>query len=68
MKMTIHIRLFLFYLHVCAGVRVNLGQVCNDTTDSVLCNSVVCVGFHWCDICDRCMHIEDAVFYVKEEL
>ena len=41
-------------------------KVCLHTTDKALCDSYVCSGYAWCEMCTKCLYAEHAV--TKDEL
>lgn len=43
-------------------------DICLHTADRETCDSHVCPGYSWCELCGKCMHKEDAVTSEKDEL
>ena len=49
-----------------ASVGLPTGEMCLETKDRDTCNSRVCPGYAWCEMCDKCLYAELAVY--KDEL
>lgn len=37
------------------------GDMCLHTADRATCNSHICPGYSWCELCTKCLYTEHAV-------